>query len=198
MSDVPARSRRDFLATAAAATAVAFLPSALRAAAAPASTAKWTVGCFNRPWTKWSFDETLDAVKGAGYSVTGLLTETKDEPFSTTATASAASTAEVTPSAIPPVAAPITYEEFMKVDLRVARVLAAADGLRQIAEIVPGVPIIGFQFDGALGAEKRRLDAAVLLQALGERVKFLRREFAETIGTELGYVARGRWRRAGR
>lgn len=41
------------------------------------------------------------------------------------ATASAASTAEVTPSAIPPVAAPITYEEFMKVDLRVARVLAA-------------------------------------------------------------------------
>ena len=41
------------------------------------------------------------------------------------ATASAASTADVTPSASPPVAAPITYEEFMKVDLRVARVLAA-------------------------------------------------------------------------
>ena len=42
---------------------------------------KWTVGCFNRPWTKWSFDETLDGVKAAGYKVTGLLTRTKDDPF---------------------------------------------------------------------------------------------------------------------
>jgi sugar phosphate isomerase/epimerase len=73
-------TRRDFLATAAAATVAALLPSALRAAA-PAAPAKWTIGCFNRPWTKWSFDETLDAVKAAGYQVTGLLTETKDDPF---------------------------------------------------------------------------------------------------------------------
>ncbi len=42
---------------------------------------KWTIGCFNRPWTKWSFDETLDGVKAAGYSVTGLLSRTKDDPF---------------------------------------------------------------------------------------------------------------------
>ncbi len=76
----PAPSRRDFLATAAVATAAAFLPAALRAAA-PASPAGWTIGCFNRPWAQWSFDETLDAVKGAGYQVTGLLTETKDDPF---------------------------------------------------------------------------------------------------------------------
>jgi sugar phosphate isomerase/epimerase len=76
----PASTRRAFLATAATATAAAFLPSPLRAAGAAAST-PWTIGCFNRPWTKWSFDETLDAVKGAGYQVTGLLTETKDDPF---------------------------------------------------------------------------------------------------------------------
>ncbi len=42
---------------------------------------KWTVGCFNRPWTKWSFDETLDGIKTAGYKVTGLLSRTKQEPF---------------------------------------------------------------------------------------------------------------------
>lgn len=75
-----APTRRDFIASAAACAAAAFLPSALRAAD-KVSPAKWTVGCFNRPWTKWSFDDTLDAVKGAGYQVTGLLTETKDDPF---------------------------------------------------------------------------------------------------------------------
>ncbi len=26
----------------------------------------WPVGCFNRPWTKWSFDETLKQIKAAG------------------------------------------------------------------------------------------------------------------------------------
>ena len=41
----------------------------------------WPVGCFNRPWTKWSYDETLDAIKTAGYTHTGLLTPTKDDPF---------------------------------------------------------------------------------------------------------------------
>ncbi|MDX2030409.1 MAG: sugar phosphate isomerase/epimerase family protein [Blastocatellia bacterium] len=41
----------------------------------------WPVGCFNRPWTKWSFDETLKQIKAAGYGSTGLLSRTKDEPF---------------------------------------------------------------------------------------------------------------------
>jgi sugar phosphate isomerase/epimerase len=41
----------------------------------------WPVGCFNRPWTTWSFDETLKQIKAAGYQTTGLLTRTKDEPF---------------------------------------------------------------------------------------------------------------------
>jgi sugar phosphate isomerase/epimerase len=39
------------------------------------------IGCFNRPWTKWSFDETLKQIKAAGYKSTGLLSRTKDEPF---------------------------------------------------------------------------------------------------------------------
>ena len=42
---------------------------------------KWPVGCFNRPFTKWSFEETLKAVKAAGYKTTGLLTRTKTAPF---------------------------------------------------------------------------------------------------------------------
>ncbi|OLD19188.1 MAG: xylose isomerase [Acidobacteria bacterium 13_1_40CM_3_65_5] len=42
---------------------------------------RWPVGCFNRPWTTWSFDEALKQIKAAGYETTGLLTRTKDEPF---------------------------------------------------------------------------------------------------------------------
>jgi hypothetical protein len=35
----------------------------------------------NRPWTKWPLDETLAAVKAAGYATVGLLTRTKADPF---------------------------------------------------------------------------------------------------------------------
>jgi sugar phosphate isomerase/epimerase len=41
----------------------------------------WPIGCFNRPWTKWSFDETLKQIKAAGYKTTGLLSRTREEPF---------------------------------------------------------------------------------------------------------------------
>lgn len=41
----------------------------------------WPIGCFNRPWTTWSFDEALKQMKAADYETTGLLTRTKDEPF---------------------------------------------------------------------------------------------------------------------
>ena len=36
----------------------------------------WPIGCFNRPWTKWAFKETLAAIKSAGYTSMGLLTPT--------------------------------------------------------------------------------------------------------------------------
>jgi sugar phosphate isomerase/epimerase len=42
---------------------------------------KWQIGCFNRPWTRWSFDQALKEIKAAGYKTTGLLSRTKDEPF---------------------------------------------------------------------------------------------------------------------
>src|SRR5215813_6913116 len=41
----------------------------------------WPICCFNRPWTKWSFDETLKQIKAAGYKSTGLLSRTREEPF---------------------------------------------------------------------------------------------------------------------
>jgi sugar phosphate isomerase/epimerase len=41
----------------------------------------WPIGCFNRPWTKWSFDETLKQIKAAGYKSTGLLSRMREEPF---------------------------------------------------------------------------------------------------------------------
>ena len=72
-------SRRHFIATSSAAAAVTLLSSRLTAASSSASA--WPVGCFNRPWTKWSFDETLDAIKAAGYTHTGLLSPTKDDVF---------------------------------------------------------------------------------------------------------------------
>jgi sugar phosphate isomerase/epimerase len=72
-------NRRTFLqhtiAGGAATAAGMFLPPPLDAAV------HWPIGCFNRPWTTWSFDETLTQIKAAGYTTTGLLTRTKDEPF---------------------------------------------------------------------------------------------------------------------
>jgi sugar phosphate isomerase/epimerase len=74
-------SRREFIRTTAAGVAVASLP--LPAFAAENAASRWPIGCLNRPWTKWTFDETLDAIKGAGYKTMGLLTPTKDDAFTT-------------------------------------------------------------------------------------------------------------------
>ncbi len=73
-------TRREFLAAASAGVATALLPNVLHAAA-KSTPSRWPVGCFNRPWTKWSYDETLDAIKAAGYRHTGLLTPTKADVF---------------------------------------------------------------------------------------------------------------------
>lgn len=71
-------TRRHWIATTSAVAATALLSRSLTAASAGP---RWPIGCFNRPWTKWSYDETLDAIKAAGYTHTGLLTPTKTDPF---------------------------------------------------------------------------------------------------------------------
>ena len=77
------RTRREFLCdgaiVAAGAAALATAPALL---AEPGPAAAWPIGCFNRPWTKWTFDETLEGHQGRGLRrSTGLLTRTKEDPF---------------------------------------------------------------------------------------------------------------------
>jgi sugar phosphate isomerase/epimerase len=71
-------NRRNFVrqvVVGAAATAI------LHSADAMSKNINWPIGCFNRPWTKWTFDQALKEIKAAGFKTTGLLTRTKDEPF---------------------------------------------------------------------------------------------------------------------
>jgi sugar phosphate isomerase/epimerase len=81
----PVLTRRHFIHTSAIATAsAAFLPIP-GIAADKSSPTRWPVGCFNRPWTKWTFDEALDSIKAAGYQWTGLLSATKTEVLTNSA-----------------------------------------------------------------------------------------------------------------
>ena len=74
--NVDEMNRREFILTAiGGATSLALNNSS------EAKGVKWPIGCFNRPWTQWSFDQTLKEIKAAGYQTIGLLTRTKDEPF---------------------------------------------------------------------------------------------------------------------
>ena len=47
----------------------------------PAKGVKWQIGCFNRPWTKWPFDQTPKEIKAAGFKTMGLLSRTREEGF---------------------------------------------------------------------------------------------------------------------
>jgi len=80
-------NRRIFLRTATVATtALAGLPwkSAFGAENAAEKT-NWPIGCFNRAWTKWSYDDALDGIKAAGYKLTGLLSGQRGEAFASSA-----------------------------------------------------------------------------------------------------------------
>jgi sugar phosphate isomerase/epimerase len=72
--------RREFLQHALAGAAATTLGSAVPPSLG-AMAVQWPIGCFNRPWTTWTFDDALKQIKAAGYPTAGLLTRTKDEPF---------------------------------------------------------------------------------------------------------------------
>jgi sugar phosphate isomerase/epimerase len=73
-------NRRDFLQrTIAGGTAAALGGSMSPSIGARA--VQWPIGCFNRPWTTWRFDDALEQIKAAGYQTMGLLSRTKSEPF---------------------------------------------------------------------------------------------------------------------
>jgi sugar phosphate isomerase/epimerase len=76
------RTRREFIGgTTRLLAGAALLADAPSLRAAPATAVRWPIGCFNRPWTKWSFAEALGAIKAAGYTTMGLLSRTKADPF---------------------------------------------------------------------------------------------------------------------
>jgi len=41
----------------------------------------WSIGCFNRPWGRWSYEAALDGIKAAGYRLTGIVGGHKGEAF---------------------------------------------------------------------------------------------------------------------
>ena len=77
-------SRRAFLATTSGAIA-GLTASETIAAAVRSQGARWPIGCFNRPWTRWTYDEGLDGIKAAGYGLTGLLSGHRGEAFTSAA-----------------------------------------------------------------------------------------------------------------
>ncbi|MFT4587785.1 MAG: sugar phosphate isomerase/epimerase [Limisphaerales bacterium] len=75
-------NRRRFLAQAgvAAAGTAAFSFNATAANAKPP--VDWPIGCFNRPWGKFSYDDALDGLTAAGFKTTGIVGRHKTKPES--------------------------------------------------------------------------------------------------------------------
>jgi sugar phosphate isomerase/epimerase len=71
-------NRREFLKAAGTLTLAAVATRA-------AEKVSWPIGCFNRAWTKWSYDEALDGIAQAGYKITGFLTPQGGEAFTSSA-----------------------------------------------------------------------------------------------------------------
>ena len=77
-------NRRTFLriaSTGVACAGVTSLSDVAFAASSPGAKPKWPIGCFNRAWTNWFYDEALDGIRDAGYKLTGLLTFPRGESF---------------------------------------------------------------------------------------------------------------------
>jgi len=73
-------NRREFIQQTIAGGAAAAVGMSLGPSAGAAAVS-WPIGCFNRPWTSWDFDDCLKQIKAAGYKTTGLLSRTKTEAF---------------------------------------------------------------------------------------------------------------------
>src|SRR5256885_4298249 len=82
-------NRRIFLKTTTVATTALAGLSLKRALGAENAAEKtnWPIGCFNRAWTQWSYDDALDGIKAAGYKLTGFLTGQRGEAFTSSTAA---------------------------------------------------------------------------------------------------------------
>src|SRR5215471_13428251 len=70
-------TRRAFIKTATAAA----VASATWTNAVATQDQNWTIGCFNRAWTNWDYDDALDGIAAAGYKLTGFLSGHRRELF---------------------------------------------------------------------------------------------------------------------
>lgn len=76
-------NRRAFIQTSSLSVAALTLPQFIASLAA--ENIPWRIGCFNRPWTRWSYDDALEGIKDAGYKLTGLLTGQRGEAMTSSA-----------------------------------------------------------------------------------------------------------------
>ena len=72
-------NRRQFLQTAAGAAAWSMTEARAAERGEKNMAVNWNIGCFNRPWGRWSYDEALDGIKAAGYRLTGIVGGHKGE-----------------------------------------------------------------------------------------------------------------------
>ena len=111
------------------------------------ATVKWPVGCFNRAWTKWSFDEALKQIKAAGYKTTGLLSRTKEEQFIA---------AEVTPEYLAGLkkrlAASGLKANMGALDSR--HNITLEDSIKQVRKQIDNAKFLGVQFVLSFGVNK--------------------------------------------
>src|SRR5437016_2206401 len=78
-------NRRIFIQTTTAAASTLAAAPWVAAIASEKSKAKWSIGCFNRAWTNWNYDDSLDGIAAAGYKLTGLLSGHRGEAFTSSA-----------------------------------------------------------------------------------------------------------------
>lgn len=75
-------TRRQFVGIAAGASVAAAAVGSIAAAETPpGEPLPWPIGCFNRPWSPWTYDDALDGIQAAGYTLTGLLGDHAGESF---------------------------------------------------------------------------------------------------------------------
>jgi sugar phosphate isomerase/epimerase len=137
-------TRRHWIATTSAIAATALLPRSLTAASAGP---RWPIGCFNRPWTKWSYDETLDGTKAAGYTITGLLSPTKDDVFTS---------ANATPEYLAALKAKIAARGLKAnmTALRVKTALPLAEAIADTRQQIANGHTMGVEFALTFGEDK--------------------------------------------
>ncbi len=140
-------NRRDFIQSTVLTTGM--LTTGLAALTATPATAKvnWPIGCFNRPWTKWSFDETLKQIKAAGYATTGLLSRTRDEPFIS---------ADATPEYLTKLKERIAASG-LKANMGAVRSrhnIPLEDSIKEVRQQLDNARLLGLQFALTFGVDK--------------------------------------------